>query len=192
VRFVVTPKVYEEIISKPSGSRRFALESMRIQRLITSGAVVVQSSGSNLRDRILGAANRVYRIKGRELKIIHPAEAEAIALAGEIEAEALMVDERTTRLLMENPYELKELLSYRNRVEVVVDESWLRKLKDILPNVPVIRSAELIAVAYERGLLTRMYDVEDKRVFEAALAALKFSGCAISWDEIGEYQKAVI
>jgi predicted nucleic acid-binding protein len=192
VKFIITPKVHEEIVGKPAGSRRFALESMRIRRLLASGALVVRESKSNLSDRILGEANRVYSIKGRRLKIIHPAEAEAVALAGEIGADALLIDERTTRLLMEDPYELRELLSHRNKAKVSLDESCVKKLKGILPDIPIIRSAELTAVAYERGLLTRMHGVEDKRVLEAALSALKFSGCAITWDEIGEYQKAVI
>ena len=192
VEFVVTPKVYDEIVSKPSDSRRFALESMRIRRLITAGAITVRGPTTDLQSRILSAANRVYRIRGRELKIIHQAEAEALALAAEIKAEALMIDERTTRLLMEDPHELRELLSHRNKADVVLDEPSLDRLCGLLPDVPVIRSAELAAVAYEKGFLTRMHGVEDKSVLEAALAALKFSGCAITWDEIEEYQKAVI
>jgi predicted nucleic acid-binding protein len=191
-KFFITPMVYEEVISRPSGSRRFALESMRIQLLIKSGALVVQKPKGDLTNRVLDAANRIYEIKGRELKIIHPAEAEAIALADEIGAEAFLIDERTTRLLMEDPYELKELLSHRNKADVRVDEGQLRRLRGILPDVPVIRSAELVAVAYEKGHLTRMHGVEDKSVLEAALSALKFSGCSITWDEIGEYQRVVI
>lgn len=190
--FAVTPKVYDEIVSRPSQNKRFALESMRIRRLLSSGVIVVQSPKTGLSDDILSASNRIYSIRGRDLKIIHPAESEAIGLAGEIGAKALMIDERTTRLLVEDPFELQELLSYRNKTEVKVNESWLRRLKEIMPPMPILRSAEIVAIAYEKGFLTRMHDVEDKTVLEAALSALKFSGCAITWEEIEEYQKAVI
>jgi predicted nucleic acid-binding protein len=192
VGFLITPKVYEEIISKPSTNKRFALESMRIKRLVSSGAIGVKAPTTDLHEKILEAANRIYSIRGSELKIIHNAEAEALSLADEVGARALMIDERTMRLLIEDPVGLKDLLAYRNRAQVRVNEIWLKRFKDVVPKIPIIRSAEIVAIAYERGLLTRMHDVEDKSVLDAALAALKFSGCAISWEEIEEYQKAVI
>jgi predicted nucleic acid-binding protein len=190
--FIITPKIYEEIVSRPSENKRFALESMRIRRLVESGTLLVQEPAGTLHEDILDAANRVYSIRGKELKIIHHGEAEAISLAAEIKARAFLVDERTMRLLIEAPYELRKLLAYRNQAEVKLNEVWLRKLKLLLPDIPLIRSAEIVAIAYERGLLTMMHGVEDKTVLEAALSALKFSGCAITWDEVAEYQKAVI
>lgn len=190
--FAVTPKVYDEIVSRPSGNRRFALEAMRIQRLVSSGIVVVEEPKGRVDEELLSAANRVYSIRGRDLKIIHPAESEVLGLAIETGAEAILIDERTTRLLLEDPYQLKELLSYRNRAEVRVSQEWLRRLQAVAPKMPLIRSSEVVAVAYEKGVLTRLYDVEDKSVLDAALSALKFSGCSISWEEIEEYRKAVI
>jgi predicted nucleic acid-binding protein len=192
VPFVITPRVYSEIITRPSSNKRFMLEAMRIQRLLDSGAVSVKKPKTDLGDKIAKAANQIYRIHGKPLKIIHEAEAEAIGLALELSADALLIDERTTRLVMESPKQLSELLSYRNKAKVKMDEAALSRFKSILPKTPVIRSAEIVAVAYERGLLTSMHGVEDKSVFEAALNALKFSGCAITWDEIEEYKKAVI
>src|SRR5512135_3386239 len=78
--YVVTPKVYDEIISTPSENRRFALEAMRVKQLVSSGTVRVQQPKGRLHEDILDAANKVYRIRGRELRIIHHGEAEAIAL----------------------------------------------------------------------------------------------------------------
>lgn len=192
VSFATTPKVYDEVISKPTGNRRFALEAMRIKRLFDTASVVVQSPKTDLGERILHAANRIYRVRGKEMTIIHPAEAEAMALASEIGARAFLIDERTTRLLLEDPHSLRDLLSYRNQADVRIDEVSLKRLGDILPDIPVIRSAEIVAIGYEKGFLTGMHGVEDKSVLEAALDALKFSGCAISWGEIDDYMKAVI
>ncbi|MFH1056121.1 MAG: hypothetical protein V1744_08520 [Candidatus Altiarchaeota archaeon] len=192
VKFAITPRVYGEVVSRPSGNRRFALESMRIQRLVSSGVLVVEEPKTDLGLRVLKAANRVYSIKGSDLTIIHPAEAEAMALASEIGAEAFLIDERTTRLLMEDPHGLRELLSYRNHADVRVNGEWLSRLNGILPKIPIIRSTEIAAVAYEKGFLAQLHSVEDKTVLDAALSALKFSGCAISWEEIEEYKREVI
>jgi len=192
VSFATTPKVYDEVISKPTGNKRFALEAMRIKRLFDTASVVVQSPKTDLGERILHAANRIYRVRGKEMTIIHPAEAEAMALASEIGARAFLIDERTTRLLLEDPHSLRDLLSYRNQADVRIDEVSLKRMGDILPDIPVIRSAEIVAIGYEKGFLTGMHGVEDKSVLEAALDALKFSGCAISWGEIDDYMKAVI
>ena len=55
--------------------------------------------------------------------------------------------------------------------------------KDNLKNlekIKVIRSTELMYIAYKKGLI----DVADKRVLEAILFALKYGGCSISEKEI--------
>ena len=51
-----------------------------------------------------------------------------------------------------------------------------------------IRSAELIYVAYKKNV-TRIKDGKD--VLDALLYAVKFSGCAISGDEIKEMKRIV-
>jgi predicted nucleic acid-binding protein len=191
-RFIITPKVFEEIVTKPSNNKRFALESLRIQRLISSGDIVVERSKSDISGRVLAAANKIYSIRGKNLKIIHEAECEVLALAREFGAKAILIDERITRLLIEDPGALKELLSHRNKAKVKMDEVWLKKFQEMVPDVSIIRSSEVVGIAYEKGLLTRMHNVEDKMVLDAALSALKFSGCAITWEEIADYQKAVI
>ena len=49
----------------------------------------------------------------------------------------------------------------------------------------VIRSTELIYVAYKKGLVK----LKGKLVLDALLWALKFKGCSISGDEIREIKK---
>ncbi len=191
-KFVITPKVYHEIIERPSESRRFALESLRIAMLVANGVVQVRQPTNRLAERILDIANQTYEIRGRPMTIIHHAEAEVIGLAQEIGAAAIMMDERTTRLLMEDPMDLRELLSHRNAADVRVNKKRLDALRDVLPKIPVIRSAEIIAVAYEKGFLTQLYGIDDKKVLDSALSALKYSGCAITWEEIDEYLREEI
>ncbi|MBU0762137.1 MAG: hypothetical protein KKD39_03865 [Candidatus Altiarchaeota archaeon] len=191
-QFVITPKVYQEIIEKPSEGKRFALESIRINRLISSGVINIMKPAGGLGDEIAQVANKIYELKGKPLSIIHPAESEVIAVASEIDASAVMIDERTTRLLIENPWSLRDLLAHRNKETIKVDKKQLKRLQDLMPQIPLIRSAELVAVAYEKGYLTQLYGIDDKKLLEASLTALKYSGCSITWEEIDEYLREEI
>jgi hypothetical protein len=49
----------------------------------------------------------------------------------------------------------------------------------------IIRSTELIYVAYKKGLIK----IKDKNILDALLYALKFKGCAISNEEISQIKK---
>ncbi len=185
--FVITPHVYQEIVLDPSANRRFMLEAMRIRRLIDSGALDVKELRTDVGERILESANSIYQVHGHPFNIIHEAEAHVVGLAKEMGADAMMIDERTLRMLLEDPDGLKELLEHRNHKKVIMDPDALIRFQGILPEIPVIRSSELVAIAYEMGQLTLMHDVDDKNVLEAALSALKYSGCAITWEEIDRY-----
>ena len=61
----------------------------------------------------------------------------------------------------------------------------LEELQKKLIGINVIRSAEVVANAYEKDLLPW----KGKQVLEAALYAVKYSGCSITREEIEEYQK---
>ena len=51
----------------------------------------------------------------------------------------------------------------------------------------IIRSSELIYVAYKKGLIRW----KNKEILDGLLYALKFKGCAISGDEIEQIKKIV-
>ena len=191
-QFVISPSVHKEIVEKPSSNKRFQLEALRMQMLLANGTVKVVNTKTDYNERFLDAANRVYRIKGKDLKIIHQAEAEVVGLAYELGAEAMLVDERTLRMLIEDPVSLRDLLSHRNKANVKLNEHNLVEFQRLSPKIPIIRSSEIVAVSYEMGLLSKMHQVSDKKVLEAALSALKFSGCSITWEEIDKYSKDVI
>lgn len=190
-KVVVSEGVYDEIITHPINTKHFALEAMRIRKLFSEGVVSVEKPDSHLTHRILDLSNSVYSFRGYSMKIIHEGEAEALSLAKAMGADALLVDERTTRLLIEDPEELGKVLSSRNQKEVRMDYGKLQALEKIVSGVSVIRSSEIAAVAYENGILEKYLGKEDHKVLEAVLCALKFSGCSISWDEISEYMRAV-
>ena len=91
----------------------------------------------------------------------------------------IAMDERTTRLLIENPKSLKKLMEYRLHISVE-----MRKTPNF-EDVIFLRSTELIYVAWKKGLV----QIKDKGVLDAMLYALKYKGAAISSDEIEEIKR---
>src|SRR3989338_756671 len=191
IDLVVTDRVYEEIVAHPINTKRYALESMRIKKLFSDGIATIKNPSKDLTDKILDNSNSIFKIDGRSLNILHAAEAGALALSRELNADAFLIDERTTRLLLENPNELSELLSYRNQKNIKIDYRGLESLRKLVPKIPIIRSTEIAAIAYEKGIIANNIGMTGTHVLEAVLCALKFSGCAISWDEINEYKKII-
>jgi predicted nucleic acid-binding protein len=187
VKLLVTDEIYEEIILRPMGSKRYALESMRIKKLFSEGVISIMNPEPLITQEIMDLSNSVYRVKKHPLRLIHKGEAAALALLSGIEAEALLIDERTTRMLIEDPGTLQRVLSSQLGRHVDIDVEKLAALDDILPDVRIIRSSEIAAVAYEKGILGRNLGNSGKEALMATLYALKFSGCAISWHEIDEY-----
>ena len=71
------------------------------------------------------------------------------------------------------------------------DKEKLKELREVLPSVPVIRSTEIAAIAFEKKLPYISFAGDKRDVLKAILYALKFSGCSISRREIEEYPTVV-
>jgi predicted nucleic acid-binding protein len=187
VKILVTDEIYEEIILRPMGSKRYALESMRIKKLFSEGVISIQNPEPLITQEIMDLSNSIFRVKNHPLHLIHKGEAAALALLAGIEADALLIDERTTRMLIEDAETLRRVLSDQLGRHVDMDHLKLAAFNDIIPDIKIIRSSEVAAVAYEKGILGRNLGNPGKEALMATLYALKFSGCAISWQEIDEY-----
>ena len=115
-----------------------------------------------------------------------------IAAAISLNADAIAIDEKTTRLLIENPRIVLEILRKTLRTPVSVNENNLKEFKNTVRNIKTIRSIELAAVAYEQGFLnsyiTKIPDAR-KNLLESVLWGLKLNGCAVSKDEIEQIVK---
>jgi predicted nucleic acid-binding protein len=187
VKILVPDEIYNEIILRPMGSKRYALESMRIKKLFSSGVISVSNPEPLITREILNTANSVYRAKKHPLRLIHEGEAAALALLAGVDASALLIDERTTRMLIEDADGLRGVLCGQLGRRVDMDVRMLDAFRGIVSDVRIIRSSEIAAVAYEKGILGRSLGGCGKEALMAMLYALKFSGCAISWQEIEEY-----
>ena len=91
------------------------------------------------------------------------------------------VDERTTRLLIEKPENLKRVLERKLHKKISVKKENFLKFKGF----KVIRSPELVYVAWKKNL-TRL---KGEKVLDAMLYAVKFKGAAVSNDEIDEIKR---
>lgn len=192
-KFLITSEVKKEIVDVPLGIKKFELQALKLKDLIDRGVLelpgsvdVKDSEVSKLSNRFMSKANRIFFTKGKRVKIVSPGETSCLAL-NEILVEkgfecVLAVDERTVRLLSENPEQLRGLLERKLHSAVEIRKQQLAFFKDF----KFIRSTELILIAY-RNKFVLLND--DPLLLDALLWALKSTGCSISSDEIEEIKR---
>ena len=194
VRFIIPPAVEEEAVIYPlkKGIKRYMFSAVKIKYAINDGILIkVKKDGiSELAKKIMNLANNLFYMRGKPIRLVHIGEAETLALAIELGVDNLLLDERTTRMLIEAPFTIKKHLEQEFKINVMVNKKNMTELSDMLGNMNVIRSSEIIAIAYEYGFFGKYKDVE-REAYEAALYKIKFSGCSIRFDEIKEYLKRV-
>lgn len=189
-RFVITPAIRDELIDRPLRIKKFKFEALQAMRYINEGILEVDISpeASDLANALFDLANAVFIAKGRPINIVHRAEMEALAFAITSGAEALVVDERTTTALVEDLDALRQKMENKLHTRVTLDLENLHDFKRRMNGVKIIRSVELVLIAYEMGLLDRYLPdktPEGKRtLLDAVLWGVKLDGCAISADEI--------
>ncbi|MFA4887936.1 MAG: hypothetical protein WC595_07025, partial [Candidatus Nanoarchaeia archaeon] len=183
---ILPASVKEELIDKPFNSRKFKLESMMVAALVSQGIFKVHPALEV--DALLNQINNMFMTRGTNIRIVSKAEVEALAVAVKLEA-AYVVDERTMRLCVENPEGLHGILQSKLHTRVQINEKVVKTVQQYT-NVKIIRSAELMMIALEKGLLNKyMVNYKKKDLADAVLWGLKLHGCAISSEEIKELEK---
>jgi hypothetical protein len=186
-KFFITEDVKYEIMDRPLKIKRFELESMMIRKLFDDKVIELPNSvvdkkqleekTNELNDKL----NHTFFARGEFVKIMDKGELSAMALCLLLDEKGiknvLAVDERTTRVLCEMPQNLQKILQDKLHTKVETKRENLS-----LTNIKVIRSSELMYVAYKKGLVK----LKDGNVLEALLYAVKFHGCSISFDEIDQ------
>ncbi len=183
--FIITPTVHDEIITNPEKGGHHRMGPLKFRALFRSGVLKMEKPDRKEVGAILDLANRVYYARHKPLKIIQKGEAEALALAND--GDVLLMDERTLRFMIEAPKELKSLLRHRMHRGVSMDRRQLKAFQKYGKGVSVIRSSELVAVAYEKGILEKYFQGTRKQLLDASLWALKHKGCSLSVRDIKEY-----
>ncbi|MBI5228033.1 hypothetical protein HY988_05580 [Candidatus Micrarchaeota archaeon] len=193
VRFLIPPCVEYESVKHPIESRllKYLFSAMRIKEAIEDGVVIKIDANLDLEaKRLMGLANNIFYLKGKPLTLIQQGEAEMLALAKSVDVSYVLIDERTTRLLIEAPFKLKEHFEQEFHVSVMVNKKNLQELSSLISHIKAIRSSELVMLAYEKGYFSSFASIK-KDALEAALYKMKYSGCAISFNEIKDYLKSV-
>ena len=187
--FLIPPIVVYETVEHPLSIevKAYRFSALRIKKAIEDGVLVeVKADTKNRTKELLSIANHIFFARGKPIHLIDLGEAEMIALAEKLEDKILLMDERTTRMLIEAPFRLKEHLEEELNVSVMLNEENYRKFQEISRGMKVIRSVDLIAVAYDVGYFSK-YGEDAFNVFSAALYKLKYNGCAVRMDEIEEF-----
>ncbi len=187
--FVVPKSVFFEVVERPLKIKRFELNAIRIQKAVREGWLKVKTldaEHSALAGEIGEKANHLLSIKGKPIKLIQRGETEALALTKQLGSQLLVIDERTTRTIIENPGQLKQLIERRRGKRASVNEKNSRELKKMFSGLNIVRSVELVALAFERSLIARELP-KSRQALEAALYAVKYAGCAVSSAEIESF-----
>ena len=196
--FVDEKAVKEEVVNRAFRMHRFELEALQINQYLKNKTleVIKNKKINDLSKKLLDLANHSFKARGHWIKIVSDAEIQVLAADAVLNSEAAVIDERTIRLLLENSPNLTNLMEKRLHRKVEPNIQNIREFKKLLKNVQIIRSTELITIAYKLGLLNK-YLIEKsnlisnpkKKLLEAALWALKVRGSSISGKEIQEIVK---
>lgn len=194
-KFYITPSVKRELVERPITIKRFQFEALQVLKLLGDGVLeVYQNVPTQKTTTLINLANNSFRMESKTLDIIQEGEMESLASAQELGA-AVVIDERTLRLFVENNKEMKRLLEKRFHKNIIPDETKMNQFSGEMKGVTIIRSIELVSIAYKIGLLDA-YIPELKEgkelLVNSILWSTKYNGCAVSEDEIEEIKRFLL
>ena len=191
--FLMTPEVMYETIEHPLRIKKFEWGAIRIQSLLDEEILKPFQdeeicSYKELKEKareVMNLANNCFFSEGRPIHMIEAGEAECMALSLILAKKgidsAVVIDERTARMLCENIENLHELMESKLETKLELKKENL----GVFQGIKVLRSTELIYMAFKRGLID-----SDRKKLEAMLYALKFGGCSVSEKEVEFMKKA--
>lgn len=186
-KFLVPPSVECECVSNPMRLRAHALHALRLKLAIIDGIInIVEAKSQKKSCEIQWISNNIYSVDGTPLRLIHEGEADVLALSIDAGVENLLMDERTTRMLCEDPESLRLHLESEFKKPVCMDEGKLSEFTRLVKGIRFFRSSEILLLAAEKGFFKDYRELEQETI-EAALYRLKYAGCAIGFGEIDNY-----
>ncbi|MEK6957358.1 MAG: hypothetical protein AABW99_00030 [archaeon] len=194
IAFIIPESVYRESVATPVKIKKFELNAIRIRDAVEEGYLKVVKTTPLVKKKMNELQAISAKICGTKechnIRLIDEGESETLALIKQMNCDALVIDERTTRMLIEEPEQLRSYLERRHQKRVELDRNSLAEFRQSFGDIPVFRSIELIALAYENGSFAKEMH-KSKQSLEAALYAAKFAGASVSFDEINDYLKMV-
>ncbi len=191
-KFIITSQVESEIIKRPLKIKKYKLGALKIKKLLGENILELPSD-IGIKDsvieekskKMLNLANRIFFVKNKYMHLIDKGESSCLALSEILNEKniknLIVIDERTTRMLCENPENLHKLLETKLHTKIKIKKEkfpYFSKFK-------FIRSCELIYIAYKKKLI----ELKGKEVLDALLYAVKYKGCSVSKREIEEIKR---
>ncbi|MBT3721369.1 hypothetical protein HN789_07050 [archaeon] len=192
--FYITNSVKRECIDRPLTSKKFKFEALQILKLLQEGVIKIYDD-PQLKPRtlhLLKMSNNLFKVHDNYIKNVQYAEVEVIVAYQLLNANAVVIDEFVTRMIIENTLLVKDRMERKLHERVFVDKENVDIFKDVVKNVKVIRSLELVSIAYEMGLFEEYYlniQKPKKTLLEAILWAIKLNGCSSTEEEIKKVLK---
>jgi len=121
---------------------------------------------------------------------MHKGEGETLALALELGLTNVLIDERTSRVLIEGPDVMCHHLEEELHRSIRINNKYLDRFQQMTGGLSLFRSSELLILAYEHGYFKKFKGLE-KEALEAALYGIKFAGCSISFEEIEDFTRSL-
>jgi len=191
VDFIVTNEVKKELLDIPIQGKKFKLEAIMLDSYLKKYFKTFSNvSFNNIVNSVLNLCNNLFSVNGQYLKLVDRAEVEALIVASSMNADAFVVDERTIRLLAENPMKLHELFERKLHTKIQINNRNLREIMDKFSGMTILRSCDLMTIAYEKQLFVK-FDFHEE-FLDALLWGLKLRGCSVSEEEINEIIKIEI
>ncbi|MFH1394116.1 MAG: hypothetical protein ABII71_01750 [Candidatus Micrarchaeota archaeon] len=191
VSFIIPPSVEYEAVTRPldQGYKKYMFSAIRIKDLINDKVVAISDvKAPEEAKELMRLANNLFFVGGKPMQLMHLGEAEMLAIAKRLGISHILIDERTTRMIIEAPFSIKEHFEKEFHTNVMLNKKNLAELSKRLEGLYALRSSELIILAYENGFFKRFQDME-KEALKAALYKVKYSGCSIRFNEIDDYFK---
>lgn len=189
-KFYITPAVKYELIERPLTIKRFQFEALEVMKLIREGVLEIYTKVPSAKvKKLQKLANSSFKVKGKNLDIIQEGEMESVACALQEKDSTVVIDERTLRLFIENNKGMQGLLEHRFHRKVTSNQINMDAFSASFSGLKIIRSIELVGVAYKLGLLKDY--LPKKRngadiLLNSVLWATKYNGCAVGETEIQE------
>jgi hypothetical protein len=186
--FLITKEVKQEIIDRPLNIPRFELGAIRLKQLFNDNVIKHADLSENeinelreIRNKLMQTANNTFFTKKRSVHLIDKGESAALALSSIMKRKSkenvpLVIDERTTRVLCENPENLRKLFEKKLHTSIKAN----KKNYELFQDFKIIRSTELAYIANKK----KLFQIPDPKLMEGVLYGLKFKGCSISEKEV--------
>jgi hypothetical protein len=188
VNYVITDEIKRELLDVPLQGKKYKLEAIMLSHYLNKYFKTFSNLNfESMTNYILEKCNTLFSINGKALKLVDKAEVEGLVVAMISNADAYVVDERTMRLIVENPRRLHKLLEKKFHSKIEVDYKILREFETKFENIEILRSSELMVTAYYKNLFVK-YNY-DEQILEALLWGLRLRGCSISREDIDAVMK---